>query len=318
MSLRIVTPSRLHFGLLAWGDEVPRQFGSVGLMIDRPGVSIEAIPADRWSAEGPLASRAIAVAQKVTETLFREGKLCKPLQFQIDHAPAEHIGLGTGTQLSLAITRLILSCVGERCPAASRLAALSGRGLRSGVGLHGFLHGGLILDGGRSPQTVTPPLIARLNFPADWEILVVTPPTGIGLAGSDEHAAFARLPGMKPHLVDRLCGLVLLELLPSVAERKLNEFGAALVEMQRIVGQTFAPAQGGPFANSQVESIADEMTRLGLQGVGQSSWGPTLYGFLERDSQRQSTIISKIIRIYQLNMQHITWTIASQSGAEDS
>src|SRR4051812_19923501 len=101
MRLRIVTPSRLHFGLLSWGDEFPRQFGSVGLMIERPGLSIEAHTSDRWSAEGPLAKRAITVAQRVVETLSGEGKGCEPLRIFIDHSPPEHVGLGTGTQLSL-------------------------------------------------------------------------------------------------------------------------------------------------------------------------------------------------------------------------
>ena len=36
--LHIETPSRLHFGLLGWGHRTaPREFGGVGLMVDRPG-----------------------------------------------------------------------------------------------------------------------------------------------------------------------------------------------------------------------------------------------------------------------------------------
>ena len=40
--LRILTPSRLHFGLLGWGPQAPRQFGGVGLMVERPGLEIVA------------------------------------------------------------------------------------------------------------------------------------------------------------------------------------------------------------------------------------------------------------------------------------
>jgi predicted sugar kinase len=36
LSIRVRAPSRLHFGLLAFGNEAPRQFGGVGVMIDRP------------------------------------------------------------------------------------------------------------------------------------------------------------------------------------------------------------------------------------------------------------------------------------------
>ena len=60
--LRINTPSRLHFGLLGWGPQVPRQFGGVGLMLERPGLEIVAETAPTWEADGPLADRALDVA----------------------------------------------------------------------------------------------------------------------------------------------------------------------------------------------------------------------------------------------------------------
>ena len=36
LAVRVRAPSRLHFGLLAFGDSAPRQFGGVVAMIDRP------------------------------------------------------------------------------------------------------------------------------------------------------------------------------------------------------------------------------------------------------------------------------------------
>ena len=50
-------PSRLHFGLLGWGPQAPRQFGGVGLMIEKPGLELVAEPASEWRFEGPLADR---------------------------------------------------------------------------------------------------------------------------------------------------------------------------------------------------------------------------------------------------------------------
>ena len=50
---RLTAPSRLHFGLLAWGPNAPRQFGGVGLMVDHPGLTITTEPATRWTADGP-------------------------------------------------------------------------------------------------------------------------------------------------------------------------------------------------------------------------------------------------------------------------
>ena len=41
-------------------------------------------------------------------------------------------------------------------PSLETLARLSGRGRRSGIGLHGFFHGGLIVDGGRRDEAIPP------------------------------------------------------------------------------------------------------------------------------------------------------------------
>jgi beta-ribofuranosylaminobenzene 5'-phosphate synthase len=314
-TLRIVAPSRLHFGLLAWGAEAPRQFGSVGLMIDGPGLAVEARPASTSSASGPLAERAGAVMQRVARALRSEGIEPAPIHLSVQHAPPEHVGLGTGTQLSLAVARLILARAGEIDPSLPRLAALTGRGRRSGIGLHGFARGGLLVDGGRSSVSDIPPLLARLEFPAEWSILVVIPPTAPGFSGRSEREAFARLPDVPSRTIDRLCRLVLLGLLPAVAEKELPAFGAALSELQVEVGRIFAPAQGGLFADPRLDSIANAMRDLGLHGVGQSSWGPTLYGFLAEDVFRQTTLAQALTDRFSLDPQSIHWTHARQSGA---
>ena len=113
------------------------------------------------------------------------------------------------------------------------------------------------------------------DFPATWPILIVVPRRGAGLHGEGERQAFADLPPFPDSLTDRLCRLVLLGLLPSVAERDLDRFGEALEELQRRVGQAFAPAQGGIFARPEAEAILAQlradvdawMTANGDQGM---------------------------------------------------
>src|SRR5205823_2425989 len=83
--------------------------------------------------------------------------------------------LGVGTQLSLAVARVLLELAGRPVPEAPELAALCGRGLRSGIGLHGFDRGGLVVDGGRRSDDGIPPLLAHLDFPDDWAVLVILP-----------------------------------------------------------------------------------------------------------------------------------------------
>lgn len=313
--VRIIAPSRLHFGLIARGDRHPRQFGSVGLMVEAPGLLAEVQPSSSWSTEGPLADRALTIMRGVAETLSqRAGRALRPLHLTIHRAPPEHVGLGTGTQLSLAVARLVLADAGETNPSAADLVALTGRGRRSGVGLHGSSLGGLIVDGGRSAESPFPPLLSRVEFPGEWSILIVIPPTGHGLAGTKEMEAFLRLPPVPPRTVERLCRLVLLGLLPAASERDLTAFGSALSDIQREVGRGFAPVQGGLFADPRLEEIAAAMQQLGLVGVGQSSWGPALFGFTRRDPERQSWIVRTLLDQFYLEESCLFWTAASPGG----
>jgi len=314
-SLRLIAPSRLHFGLIAWGEEAPRQFGSVGLMIEKPGLSIVARPSESWKVEGPLASRGRSAIDRILIQKIHQFINFSPLHMRIEFAPREHIGLGTGTQLSLAVARLVLHAVGESNPSIDRLAGLTGRGLRSGIGLHGFAQGGLIVDGGRSANSSFPPLLARFHLPSDWSILIVIPPVAAGLSDSRERDAFARLPDIPIRTIERLSRLVLLGLMPAVAEEDFPSFGVALTEIQRLVGRSFAPAQGGIFADPQSETIIAAMERLGLIGVGQSSWGPALYGFTLADEDQRLAMSQSLMHQFGLAIADVYWTRASNRGA---
>ena len=55
-----------------------------------------------------------------------------------------------------------------------------------GIGLHGFLHGGLIVDGGRRDEVHPPPLVVQMPFPEEWSILIVQPPGPRGRHGPDD------------------------------------------------------------------------------------------------------------------------------------
>jgi len=80
--------------------------------------------------------------------------------------------------------------------------------------------------------------------------------------------------------VARVAHLVLMQLLPAVAVADLVAFGAALTEVQRITGGWFAPAQGGVFAPGETGELVEQLRRWGAIGVGQSSWGPAVYGIV--------------------------------------
>ena len=317
---RLATPSRLHFGLLSWGKKTGRQFGGVGLMVQRPGLVVRAELAEEWSVEGPLSQRALGIARRVASHLESLGRSVRPLRLEVVSSPPEHAGLGTGTQLSLAIARCVATGAGLSAAEAPGgvLAGWTGRGVRSGVGLHGFDGGELIVDGGHRPgsERAIPPMLCRQSFPKNWSVLMVIPTLATGLSGDQEVEAFSSLPPFSEALVDKLCRLVLLDILPATAESDLEGFGAALDELQMRVGSAFAPAQGGIYAHPALSNLVTWLRHAGLQGVGQSSWGPTLYGFLETDTEREAAILEGFHKEFRSPAATIFWTKADDNGAQ--
>lgn len=312
----ITTPSRLHLGLLATAPSSPRRFGGVGMMIDRPNLRLSARMSRETKAVGPLWNRALSFYDQISKALLAQGVEIPPIRFEIQQAPPPHAGFGSGTQLGLAVARLTLALAEQDQPSISDLAKLTGRGLRSGIGLHGFAHGGLLVDGGRKPsQEQPPPLIVRQAWPEEWAVLVIVPPHRHGLHGEEEAAAFAKLPPASEALTDRLCSLVLLGLLPALIERDLDAFGCALSELQHHIGAWFASVQGGSYAHPSQKTLVDWLQNSGLKGVGQSSWGPALYGFSDESVEARSAIVEEIRERFDLKPTQAFWTIGNNQGA---
>jgi beta-RFAP synthase len=284
--VRVRTGSRLHLGLLnPSGAAGPlRQFGGVGLMIEAPVVEVEALPAAAWSASGPDASRALEFVRRTADCLRQErGQTLPPLRLDVIAAAPPHAGLGSGTQLALAAAHAATESWGVAAPVLD-LARWTGRGLRSGLGVYGFARGGLLVDSGkRSPDGVAP-LVARVDFPGNWRIVLALPqgvPTGAeGLHAIEEIHAFAQLTEASCEQTDTLCRLVLLGMLPAAVEQDIDAFGDAVFEFNRLVGEAFAAVQGGTYASAGVAELVGWFRNQGVRGVGQSSWGPTVFAIL--------------------------------------
>lgn len=308
---RVETASRLHLGLLslpAAGDDrspVMRRFGGVGLMIDGPGIVLHAAPASTWAADGPLASRALAFARRVAEAVRAEhpALVLTPQYLRIDRAPSEHIGLGVGTQLGLAVAGVLAHAWGLPADAA-RLARWCGRGLRSALGVHGFAGGGFLVEGGKRAEQELSPLVARVALPATWRIVLIRPDTTPGVHGLREQAAFAGL-SMPPEVCGELCRLVLLGMLPALAESDLPAFGEAVYEFNRRVGEVFAAVQGGTYSSLAVEQAVRFLRQRGVRGVGQSSWGPGVFALVGDDASADD-----LVRRVQAELAPLRWDVA--------
>lgn len=282
-SVVVRVPARLHLGFLDLNGDIGRQFGSVGLAIDSLSTKLTLSLASTTKVEGPQADRASRYLTLMTDFLAPQSSHL----LVVDEALPSHAGLGSGTQLALAIAASVRRLHGHPLDIVSDSLRLE-RGGRSGIGIGLFDRGGLVVDGGRGAQTGVPPIVSHLPFPAGWRIILVLDPSRQGRHGDSERAAFASLPVFPNWRSAQICRLILMKALPAVQEDDIISFGAAVRDVQALLGDHFAPAQGGRFASPQVAAILDLLEGAGAHGIGQSSWGPTGFAFAKTDSQAQS------------------------------
>jgi beta-RFAP synthase len=298
--VRVVASSRLHFGMLSVNQPGQRRYGGVGAMVDAPGLEIILRPAKRLEASGPMSDRALQAAKLAAQSLgsepvFRIGseKACLApdalgCRMEIVRAPPLHVGLGAGTQLAVAVAAGLNAWL-ERPPLpADRLARCVGRGRRSAIGLHGFVHGGLLYDSGKTDEEGISPLGARVGIPPSWRFALVRPRGLQGLSDEAEREAFAGLPPVPVERTEMLRREALDCLLPAAAAGRFEEFSESLYRFGHAAGLSFAAAQGGAFAGQRLAALVEWIRACGVRGVGQTSWGPTLFAALPDHAAAQA------------------------------
>ncbi len=103
-----------------------------------------------------------------------------------------HAGLGSGTQIALAVAAALRTLHGLPLDIGGDAATLS-RGRRSGIGIASFDSGGVIIDAGNDDSGAPPPVVARMPFPDEWRVILVLDRTTEGLHGEDEIAGVPRI-----------------------------------------------------------------------------------------------------------------------------
>ncbi len=301
----VTAPARLHFGFLNLHGGLGRRFGSFGMAVDGFSTRLYAVPttnADNLRVEGPdhyrqTIKRASSFANTITDGLDLE----RAAAITIEEAIPDHAGLGSGTQLGLAVATALTKLHGLDL-GAGEMARLLGRGARSGIGIGVFEQGGVILDGGvagdgsddgadNGKNGPPPPVTSRLAFPDEWRLMLILDLKSKGLHGSKESDAFDALPPCQPGQAANLCRMVLMQALPALMEKNISDFGRAVTALQKAVGDHFVSVQGGRYSSSRVEEVLSWLSGQEVRGYGQSSWGPTGFAFFE--SQAEATRMIK-------------------------
>ena len=284
--VNVLAPARLHLGFLDMHGGLGRMFGGIGMAVSAPATRLTLSRAETTTVDGPDRTRARWHLEAIRSHLSIS---YEHHHLVIHEVIPSHSGLGSGTQIALAVAAAVRSLEGLPLDPEGD-AEFLGRGSRSGVGAGFFLNGGVLVDGGKGQTTSPPPVIARLPFPEDWRVILVLDPSLKGLAGGAEVDAFATLAPFPERDAADICRLVLMQALPALAETDIAAFGDAISDIQRRVGKHFSPAQGGPFASPQVGEAIAKLGSLGANGLGQSSWGPTGFAFAPSAEAAESMV----------------------------
>ena len=288
-SVRVTAPSRIHFGLLSLEKDAARQFGGAGAMLKEPQLEVDVRVADRDEFVGDLADR---LAEFVKLWRDHTGNTT-PVRCEVKSAPPEHVGLGLGTQLGLSIARAMDTIAGREVDLTERAVSV-GRGRRSAVGTHGFQHGGLIVDDGKQSHESLGQMHERIAIPEDWRVLLVREPGLAGLAGNAEVTAFDSLPPVAVEIRERLRRELYDRMVPAARSGDFESFSESVYQYGHSAGECFAGNQGGPFLTAEIAEFVCFCRERGVPGVGQSSWGPTVFCWFPNQNSVDEFIRSEL------------------------
>jgi len=291
--VRIQTGARLHFGPLSFRVKVGPEFGGLGMTICNPGfeVTLETSSTDEIQSSDDLKQPIQKIVADVRRKLEVEDS--HGIHIKVLRAIPRHVGLGSGTQLGLAVAKGVAVLLGFEKLSITDLARLAGRGRRSAIGIHGFQQGGLLVDEGKEGDDEIGSLSRRLDFPEDWRVLLVIPKDRQGIFGEREGAVFDYIKPMESSTSAELRALIETTIIPSVERCEFENFASALTSYGKIVGAYFSRYQGGVFSIPNASKVCDILDSHGVFGYGQSSWGPTLW-VLQR-SEQQATALEKVL-----------------------
>lgn len=279
--LKIRTPSRIHMTLIDMNGSIGRVDGGIGITLEKPNIVITAKVSESVEVHGdPELNERM---KKVCEVIAPG----KGIDITIEESYWNHIGLGSGTQAALA-AGMAISLLYDLKLTPRQIAEKVGRGGTSGIGIAAFERGGFILDGGHRMEAkkaflpssfskgVPPaPILCQRDFP-DWDIVLAIPHAK-GAYDLYEKDVFARLCPIPMKEVEKLCHVIMMQLLPALAEEDMDTFGKAVNAIQDI-GFKRHEVDLQPGTRGLLEALRSG----GAAGAGLSSFGPAVYAVTDQ------------------------------------
>ena len=267
----VATSARLHMGFIDLQGSAVSKFGSLGMSIDAPCIQIS-IAKNKNTLIDAKSSENVS---NIVENLVKSLKIQENFTLVVHQTIPSHTGLGSGTQLALAVGTALNQLFDLELSIA-QIATAAKRGARSGIGIAAFEQGGVLVDGGKTSNEL-PEIALRQAFPDNWRVLLIADSAYTGVHGEAELQAFQSL---KP-AQNSLSNMVFDHMMPALQRADLLAFGAYMADLQAYNGDYFAPVQGGRYASQDVAAVLRWLQDNGVSCVGQSSWGPTGYAIIE-------------------------------------
>lgn len=289
----VTTGSRLHFGLTRVCADENAILGGIGVMVESPRTCL------RMSLIRQLVKKASNRTEKFSRAWLDHLRNQSGVSFDqcfVDtvciEMPPRHAGLGSGTQLAQATAAGINRLLGLPPANAIEVAHVLDRGQRSLIGSLGFEHGGLIVD--RPFASFGPPccsndcLSDRVMLPNDWRVILIQHPATKRTFGNREEMLFKLLEQRPCPEAVILESLIKDALVPAARRAEFSGFCEAVYEYGWRSGLYYREIQGGPYNGRVVTEIVDLVRKTGVQGVGQSSWGPVVFAWCSDQDQASS------------------------------
>ena len=308
MKVRVSAPSRIHFGLFSIGKQTDREFGGAGLMLKSPRTTIELEPASRFEirTSGETTDTNEALTSKATEFATRWYQHVESLlpvekrdaaglphcRINVLERPPQHAGFGSGTQFGLSIICGLNTLFEIGNPSIQETILMAGRARRSAIGSYGFFKGGFLVERGRATSDPVSPLDFQDPFP-DWPVVVAVARNQSKVFGQAEAQAFQNLPATPADQRDSITDRVREYLIPALMKKDFDSFSEEITNLGIASGRLFESIQGGVYNGEEVSRTVTAMREFGIQGTGQSSWGPAVFGLTQ--DMDQATALAQFL-----------------------
>jgi predicted sugar kinase len=80
-------------------------------------------------------------------------------------------------------------------------------------------------------------------------------------------------------------------LIPAAIQADWQLFSDSLFEFSQLAGSCFAEVQGGDYNGESITELVRFLREIGLPGVGQTSWGPTVFALAVSQSHAEEKMM---------------------------